>query len=146
MRNTTGGCPPPSISRKAKVFVVRFFCIVFYHDPQHISSEYVHTLTAFEKLLLFKGWPTGPLRKGTSQIRLDGYDPGSSSRSMDHIRPWRYRHPASRLQPAGSSKGGCKKSTNRSIKYICPCCGTIIRAAREVNVTCADCEEPFEKA
>ena len=101
MRNTTGGCPPPSISRKAKVFVVRFFCIVFYHDPQHISSEYVHTLTAFEKLLLFKGWPTGPLRKGTSQIRLDGYDPGSSSRSMDHIRPRGYRHPC---QPSAGSR------------------------------------------
>ena len=53
---------------------------------------------------------------------------------------------ASRLQAAGGSKGGRKKSTNRSIKYICPCCGTIIRATREVNVTCADCGEPFEKA
>ena len=53
---------------------------------------------------------------------------------------------ASRLQAAGSSKGGRKKSINRSIKYICPCCGTIIRATRKVNVICADCGEPFEKA
>lgn len=53
---------------------------------------------------------------------------------------------ASRLQAIGGSKGGRKKSTNRSIKYICPCCGTIIRATREVNVTCADCGEPFERA
>ena len=53
---------------------------------------------------------------------------------------------ASRLQAAGSSKGGRKKSINRSSKYICPCCGTIIRATRKVNVICADCGEPFEKA
>lgn len=53
---------------------------------------------------------------------------------------------ASRLQMEGSSKGGSKKSINRSIKYVCPCCGTIIRATREVNVICGDCGEPFERA
>lgn len=46
----------------------------------------------------------------------------------------------------GTSKGGSKKSINRSIKYVCPCCGTIIRATREVNVICGDCGEPFERA
>ena len=53
---------------------------------------------------------------------------------------------ASRLQELGTTKGGSKKSKNRSIKYVCPCCGTIIRATREVNVICGDCGEPFERA
>ena len=53
---------------------------------------------------------------------------------------------ASRLQIEGGSKGGNTKSINRSIKYVCPCCGTIIRATREVNVICGDCGEPFERA
>ena len=53
---------------------------------------------------------------------------------------------ASRLPIEGGSKGGSKKSINRSIKYVCPCCGTIIRATREVNVICGDCGEPFERA
>ena len=53
---------------------------------------------------------------------------------------------ASRLQELGTTKGGSKKSKNRSIKYVCPCCGTIIRATREVNVICGDCGEPFEQA
>ena len=53
---------------------------------------------------------------------------------------------ASRLQMEESSKGGSKKSINRSIKYVCPCCGTIFRATREVNVICGDCGEPFERA
>ena len=53
---------------------------------------------------------------------------------------------ASRLSVEGTSKGGSKKSQNRSIKYVCPICGTIIRATREVNVICGDCGEPFERA
>src|SRR5699024_7896844 len=52
---------------------------------------------------------------------------------------------ASRLPVEGTTKGGSKKSINRSIKYVCPCCGTIIRATREVNVICGDCGEPFEQ-
>lgn len=53
---------------------------------------------------------------------------------------------ASRLPIDGTTKGGSKKSINRSIKYVCPICGTIIRATREVNVICGDCNEPFERA
>lgn len=32
---------------------------------------------------------------------------------------------------------------NNSKKYVCPCCGTIIRATRFVNVVCEDCNEKF---
>ena len=52
---------------------------------------------------------------------------------------------ASRLPEEGSGKGGSKKSINRSIKYVCPECGTIIRTTREVNVICGDCGVPFER-
>jgi hypothetical protein len=52
---------------------------------------------------------------------------------------------ASRLPEEGGGKGGSKKSINRSIKYVCPECGTIIRATREVNVVCGDCSVPFER-
>lgn len=33
-----------------------------------------------------------------------------------------------------------------SIKWVCPCCGAIIRSTREVNVICGDCNETFIKA
>lgn len=36
-----------------------------------------------------------------------------------------------------------KKSSTR--KYVCPECGTIIRATKEVNVLCGDCGVPFEE-
>ena len=51
---------------------------------------------------------------------------------------------SSRLQTTGTSKGSSKKSQNRSIKYTCPCCGTIIRTTRRVNVICANCNKTFE--
>ena len=35
--------------------------------------------------------------------------------------------------------------TSSSRKYVCPECGTIIRATKEVNVTCADCGVDFEE-
>ena len=38
---------------------------------------------------------------------------------------------ASRLPEEGGGKGGSKKFINRSIKYVCPECGIIIRATRE---------------
>lgn len=37
-----------------------------------------------------------------------------------------------------------KKSKNRSIQYVCPACGAIIRAKKEINVVCGDCDVPFE--
>lgn len=36
-------------------------------------------------------------------------------------------------------------SNSSSKKYVCPCCGTIIRATKEVNVTCTDCGVEFEE-
>lgn len=43
-------------------------------------------------------------------------------------------------------KGGRQTSKNRSIKYVCPECGAIIRATKKVNVVCGDCNVPFEQA
>ena len=42
--------------------------------------------------------------------------------------------------------GGRSTSKNRSIKYVCPKCGAIIRATKQVNVVCGDCDVPFEQA
>lgn len=34
-----------------------------------------------------------------------------------------------------------KKSKSNSKKYVCPCCGLIIRATKEVKVVCYECDE-----
>ena len=43
-------------------------------------------------------------------------------------------------------RGVRQASKNRSIKYVCPVCGAIIRATKQFNVVCGDCNAPFEKA
>lgn len=40
--------------------------------------------------------------------------------------------------PRGTTKGNSRR-------YICPCCGTIIRATRTVNVICGDCMETMQE-
>lgn len=39
----------------------------------------------------------------------------------------------------GAAVSTAKKSSTR--KYVCPCCGMIIRATREVRVKCMDCDQ-----
>lgn len=34
-----------------------------------------------------------------------------------------------------------KKTASKSLKYVCPACGAIVRATRIVNVSCEDCYE-----
>ena len=46
---------------------------------------------------------------------------------------------------AGNGTGEKPKTRTKSnsIKWICPCCGAIIRSTKEVNVICGDCNERF---
>lgn len=40
---------------------------------------------------------------------------------------------------------GAAKTKQSTRKYVCPMCGTIIRATKEVHVVCGDCEVEFEE-
>ena len=62
-------------------------------------------------------------RQTTLQIKTKGDDDGKSATTI---------------------KGGRSASKNRSIKYVCPKCGAIIRATKLVNVICGDCDVAFE--
>ena len=44
----------------------------------------------------------------------------------------------------GTAPTGPKPSSSR--KYICPCCGTSVRATRAVNIACLDCGKRMELA
>ena len=45
-----------------------------------------------------------------------------------------------------TAKGGRSTSKNRNIKYVCPEYGAIIRATKQVNVVCGECNVAFERA
>ena len=38
------------------------------------------------------------------------------------------------------------KKKGNSIKWICPCCGNIVRSTKELNIICGDCNIKFERA
>lgn len=44
-----------------------------------------------------------------------------------------------RREKCSKQKKGGKKSSSR--KYVCPVCGAIVRATKEVHIMCADCDE-----
>lgn len=48
-----------------------------------------------------------------------------------------------RPKVSGLKGAGAKKQSSR--KYVCPCCGAIVRATKELNIICGDCEVPFEQ-
>lgn len=49
------------------------------------------------------------------------------------------------VRPKVPNLKGSSASKQSSRKYVCPCCGTIIRATKEVHVICGECEVPFEE-
>ena len=38
------------------------------------------------------------------------------------------------------------KWKGNSIKWICPCCGAIVRSTKILNIVCGDCNEQFIQA
>lgn len=49
------------------------------------------------------------------------------------------------VRPRPIGLKGSSKSGSSSRKYVCPCCGAIIRATKEVRVICADCDCEFQE-
>ena len=46
-----------------------------------------------------------------------------------------------KIQIADSKSGKPKQSSR---KYVCPCCGLIVRATKECNISCMDCNEQMK--
>ena len=39
------------------------------------------------------------------------------------------------------AEGTLTRKTSSTRKYVCPCCGSSVRATKNVNIGCLDCEE-----
>ena len=63
---------------------------------------------------------------------------------LNRDEPTAYHIPGGPKAANGGAEGA-KPKVDRSgtRRYVCPKCGTIIRATREVRVICADCMLPF---
>lgn len=93
-----------------------------YHNAEYKKAAESHGLIV-EKSAKY-GWsttlPSDDLKEWVTKKRF-------KENTLVHERP--------------SEKAKKKKSKSNSRKYVCPTCGAIIRATREVNVICGDCME-----
>lgn len=48
------------------------------------------------------------------------------------------------VRPKVPGLKGSSAKGNNSRKYVCPCCGAIVRATKEVRIICADCDVEFK--
>ena len=102
-----------------------------------------HTRGAYGWCTGWKAWQDGTKEGGYYEINLcaeylnpqaEAFVKSLGKSGFCLVRP--------RTNPLkGSRKGGGSSSR----KYVCPCCGTIIRATKEVHVLCGECEVAFEE-
>ena len=102
------------------------------HIEQHVTYGWTITTLAEETAVWLAAQPgmedIAASRKALLQIKTKGDSDEGGEETTTTI------------------KGGRQTSKNRSIKYVCPVCGAIIRATRQVNVVCGDCNVAFERA
>ena len=92
-----------------------------YHNRKFKTAAEAHGLTVTESEKY--GWNETELSESTKEflegLHLEGFD----------------------LQRKRISKAGKGARKQSSRKYVCPCCGMIVRATKEVNIICGDCNE-----
>lgn len=94
------------------------------------------------------GWTVTTLTADTAEwlAQQPGMDDITASRRMAMQIKTKADDDDGDGETTATIKGGRTTSKNRSIKYICPKCGAIIRATKQVNVICGDCNVPLEIA
>lgn len=71
--------------------------------------------------------------------------PSKALRSFCTAQHWRNKLTIARTGTFGGKDPAPKKPSSTR-KYVCPCCGLSVRATRDVDIICADCNEHLEKA
>lgn len=99
-----------------------------YHNKEYKSAAEAHGLTV-EKDEKY-GWSITRLNdESKEETKNFMCFMGRQSFSL-----YREAEPKEEKEKKGGKKGN-------SIKYVCPCCGLIVRATKKVRVICADCNE-----
>lgn len=107
-----------------------------YHNKKFKEAAERHGLDVEEARDVVNGWCYTRLSEKTAAWLRELF-PDDESITLY----WR------RFIPEGEMTGGGLGVPNHSStrKYICPSCGTIIRATKDVRVTCTDCNTPFKR-
>jgi hypothetical protein len=71
--------------------------------------------------------------------------PAPSLKTFCTSQHWRNKLTIARMGEIGGNEPKPKKPSSTR-KYECPCCGQSIRATKDVNIMCMDCEQPMTVA
>lgn len=119
----------------------------YYHNKKFKETAEAHGLHIEHHKTY--GWTVTTLSEETTDWlaqQPDMVDIAASRRTTFQIKAKGGSDDEDGNETTSTIKGGRQTSKNRSIKYVCPQCGAIIRATRQVNVVCGDCNVPFEIA
>jgi len=118
----------------------------YYHNKKFKETAEAHGLHIEHHHTY--GWTVTTLAEGTAEwlTQQPGMDDFTASRKTAFQIKVKGDDDEDGDEAKPTAKGGRSTSKNRSIKYVCPKCGAIIRATKEVNVVCGDCNVAFERA
>ena len=118
----------------------------YYHNKKFKETAETHGLSISHHNTY--GWTVTKLNTETAEwlAQQPGMDDITASRRMTMQIKTKADDDEDDGETTTTIKGGRATSKNRSIKYVCPKCGAIIRATRQVNVICGDCNIAFEIA
>lgn len=118
----------------------------YYHNKKFKETAESHGLSISHHNTY--GWTVTTLTADTAEwlAQQPGMDDITASRRMAMQIKTKADDDEDDGETTTTIKGGRTTSKNRSIKYVCPKCGAIIRATKQVNVICGDCNVAFEIA
>ena len=82
------------------------------------------------------GWAITALTRETAEWLKETYGSNPGTFSI-------FRNSGGRLDEPDAENSD--SSTSNSRRYVCPSCGTIVRATKVVNIICGDCREAFQQ-
>lgn len=109
-----------------------------YHNKQFKESAEMHGLSIeYDKEI---GWSLSSLTDSTKKL-VDSFKLNEKAFYLSRIDPY--------MDIEGGDEEGKEKRKTKvkssTRKYVCPGCGAIIRAAKDINVICGVCMVRFEK-
>lgn len=89
------------------------------------------------------GWSLTKLKENTKAM-IDELKPSKDLFKVARRNPYTLTTTSNNNED-NETEGAREMPKSSMRKYVCPTCGTIVRATKEVNIVCADCQETFIK-
>lgn len=103
-----------------------------YHNKKYKEVAEAHGLIIEHHKKI--GWSLSKLNERSVEI-INRYQVNPDAFNLSKVDPY--------ACDQEGEEGDKPKKTTSIRKWVCPCCGTIVRSTKEVRIICADCKELF---